>query len=313
MIPMFGPENIRPHLRIENLIPSAQTAFRAISDGTAQAPVYVLHPSDLADIHVKSATLPNCPIFTVKMAGWSQVLVDRGEPASSGMIVVFDSQTCKPLAILQDDHLISDYRTAAAGALVAKLLAPTDASSALIVGTGVQAKLQAEALILVRPIRQLKIWGRSARKVSAMVEDLRHAFPTVEINATYNLPRAISVVDIIVTATGAKDPLIRADWLVAGQHITSVGSDDAMKCEIDPTILKDADVFVDALDSAVTYGAPARALADGLIAETNLTEIGSLVGQTDRNDAIVTVACLSGLGIQDLLAVNVFWDALWAR
>ena len=186
MIPMFGPENIRPHLRIENLIPSAQTAFRAISDGTAQAPVYVLHPSDLADIHVKSATLPNCPIFTVKMAGWSQVLVDRGEPASSGMIVVFDSQTCKPLAILQDDHLISDYRTAAAGALVAKLLAPTDASSALIVGTGVQAKLQAEALILVRPIRQLKIWGRSARKVSAMVEDLRHAFPTVEINQRWS-------------------------------------------------------------------------------------------------------------------------------
>lgn len=96
MIPIYGPDDLRPHLDIVDLIASAKQAFRAISNHTAHTPVYVLHPNELADIHVKSAVLPDCPIFTVKMAGWSQVLVDRGEPPSSGMIAVFDNETCKP-------------------------------------------------------------------------------------------------------------------------------------------------------------------------------------------------------------------------
>ena len=310
MIPFFGPEAIRPYLDIECLVPTAEAAFRAISDDTAQAPVYVLHPNDLADIHVKSATLPDCPIFTVKMAGWSQVLADRGEAASSGLIAVFDSKTCKPLAILQDDHLISDYRTAAAGALVAKLFAPEDAASALIVGSGTQARLQAEALMMVRPIKFLSIWGRSDIAVEELVRDLRQAFPNVEILKTGDLPSAVEQSDVVVTATGAKEPLIQAEWVTRGQHITSVGSDDTTKCEIDPAILTNADVYVDAIESAIKYGAPSRALAKGLISKADLREIGCLIGGETKSQANTTVACLSGLGVQDLTAVNGFWHKL---
>ena len=310
MIPIFGPDDIRPHLSIESLIPTAETAFRAISDGSAQAPVYVLHPNDLADIHVKSAALPGCPIFTVKMAGWSQVLADRGEPASSGMIAVFDSETCKPLAILQDDHLISDYRTAAAGALVAKLLAPEDASSALIVGTGAQARLQAKALSLVRPIKNLQIWGRSAAKALILKHELESDFQSVEVSVADNLQTAVSEVDVIVAATGAKQPVIQADWIKPGQHITSTGSDDTTKCEIDPAVLKSANVYVDAKSSAFKYGAPSRAILENLITEQELTEIGSYPGGKAKAETNTTVACLSGLGVQDLTAVSGFWEKL---
>lgn len=310
MIPFFGPEAIRPYLDIESLVPTAERAFCAISDGTAQAPVYVLHPNDLADIHVKSASLPDCPIFTVKMAGWSQVLADRGEAASSGLIAVFDSETCRPLAILQDDHLISDYRTAAAGALVAKLLAPEDATSALIVGSGTPARLQAEALMMVRPIKFLRIWGRSDTAVEGLVRDLQHSFPSVEILKTGDLPSAVKQSDVIVTTTGAKEPLIRAEWVRQGQHITSVGSDDTTKCEIDPAILKNAHVYVDAVESALKYGAPSRAIAKGLLCKANLAELGLLIGSAGKSQVDTTVACLSGLGVQDLTAVNGFWDKL---
>lgn len=310
MIPIFGPEDIRPHLNIESLAPTAKAAFRAISDGTAQTPVYVLHPNDLADIHVKAAALPGCPIFTVKMAGWSQVLADRNEPASSGMITVFDSETCKPLAILQDNHLISDYRTAADGALVADLLVPDDASSALIVGTGAQAQLQAEALMLVRPVQRLQIWGRSAAKVSALRQKLLAIFPGLDVSAAVHLQAAIAKADVVITATGAKEPVVQADWIRPGQHITSVGSDDTNKCEIDPSILKSADVYVDAISSAAKYGAPSRAIAKGLITEVNLTEIGRYCTGKAGKGANTTVACLSGLGLQDLTAVNEFWAKL---
>ncbi|EAQ26018.1 ornithine cyclodeaminase family protein [Roseovarius sp. 217] len=310
MIPVIGPDAIRPHLSITRLIPAAEQAFRAISDGSAQALAHVLHPNALADIHVKSATLHGCPIFTVKMAGWSQVLADRGEPASSGMIAVFDSETCKPLAILQDDHLISDYRTAAAGALVARLLVPQEARSALIVGTGTQARLQAEALLAVRAIETLYIWGRDPTKAGELCRALGAGLTGVAVRIADDLPAAVAQADVIVTATGAKDPLIQAGWLRAGQHLTSVGSDDMTKCEIDPALLQDAEVFVDAKVSALKYGAPARAIAANLLPEEALTEIGSVLTRESGNRQATTVACLSGLGVQDLTTVNAFWEEL---
>ena len=314
MIPIFGPDDIRPELSIEALIPSAEQALRAISDGTAQAPVYVLYPNDQADIHVKSAVLPNCPIFTVKMAGWSQILVDRGEPASSGMIAVFDSETCKPIAILQDDHLISDYRTAAAGAVVARLLAPETAQSALIVGTGMQAHLQAEALLLSRDIKRVHVWGRDIGKADALCEKLAKKFPKICVHVTHDLAVSVPSADVIVTATGAREPIIQADWIRAGQHITSVGSDDATKCEIAPSALSLADVYVDAQSSGEAYGVPHRAISKGLIQPGDLTEIGlALESGIVRTDSQTTIACLSGLGIQDLTAIKQLFGKLTFR
>lgn len=310
MIPVIGSETIRPFLNIEQLIPAAELAFQAISDGRAQSPVYVLHPNDLADIHVKSASLPGCPIFTVKMAGWSQILADRGEPASSGMIAVFDSKTCKPLAILQDDHLISDYRTAAAGAVVARLLAPQSARSALIVGTGTQARLQAEALLAVRAIKTFKIWGRDRAKASELCLSLESRLTGVSLQVVDDLPTAVAKTDVIVTATGAKEPLIQADWLRPGHHITSVGSDDTTKCEIDPEILKDSEVFVDSKATALMYGATARARSANVLTEDAFTEIGSVISRESGNRKATTVACLSGLGVQDLTTVNAIWGEL---
>ncbi|UWR11709.1 ornithine cyclodeaminase family protein [Sulfitobacter mediterraneus] len=311
MIPMFQPEDIAPHLDIAALLPAAKDAFRALSDGSAQAPVYVLHPNDMADIHVKSACLPDCPIFTVKMAGWSQVLVDRGEPASSGLIVVFDSITCKPIAILQDNHLISDYRTAAAGALVADLLAPRDVASALVVGTGMQARLQVEALLLSRRVPQIAVWGRDPQKTAQLRDDLAKIHPRTEFSLAGDLADAVPLADVILTATAAKDPVIDASWLRPGQHITSVGSDDATKCEIDPQTMAQTKVFVDARTSGEAFGSPRRAIAQGIIAASDLTEIGTCLTQgTAREPEDITLACLSGLGIQDLTAVRHLWQKL---
>jgi len=310
MIRIFGPKEIQPHLDIESLIPSAEAAFRAISSGTAQSPVSVLHPSDQSDIHVKSATLPQCPILVVKVAGASQVLAQKGEPSSSGMIAVFDSLTCKLLAILKDDHLISDYRTAAAGAHVAKLFVPNNAKSALVVGTGTQARLQARALLSVRPLKQLCVWGRSTTNLRTLHSVLQSAFPNVEVVPVEDLADAVPKVDVIITATGARDPLIQADWVREGQHITTVGSDDTMKCEIDPSILRFSDVFVDAKSSATKYGVPSRAIAEELITADDLTEIGVADSLHADRSSRITVACLSGLGVQDLTAVDAIWHKM---
>ncbi len=310
MIPVLNSADIRPFLDIQNLIPSAKTAFQAISNGDVQTPVHVLHLNERADMHIKSATLPDCPIFTVKMAGWSGVLADQGLPTSSGMIAVFDSATCKPLAILCDDHLISDYRTAAAGAYVAQILAPKSVSSAVVIGTGIQAGLQIEALLHVRAIKQVHIWGRSAAKALALKTNLQRRFPDVDFYIATDLAKVVPQTDVIIAATGAKKPILRSEWVRPGQHITSVGSDDATKCEIDPVILKSANVYVDAISSAQRFGAPHHAIAAGFITASELIEIGEVGISCVANPDGPTLACLSGLGIQDLTAVASFWDKL---
>ena len=311
MIPFYSPSDIRPHLGIAALISAAEQAFRAITEGRTTAPVQVLHPGENSDIHVKSAVIAGCPIFTVKMAGWSGHLADRGEPPSSGMVAVFASQTCKPLAILQDDHLISDYRTAAAGAVVARQLVPDNAKTALLVGTGTQARLQAEALLLVRPMSSLRVWGRNEAKVQSLITALKGQFPATDFAAAADLEKAARTSDVIVTATGAKEPLIKAEWLRPGQHVTSVGSDDATKCEIDPAALAHAQVFVEARSSGEAFGAPHRAIAKGLIGAKDLVELGAALEAKMAPDPDRTsIACLSGLGVQDLTAVQAIWPDL---
>jgi ornithine cyclodeaminase/alanine dehydrogenase-like protein (mu-crystallin family) len=311
MIPVIGLNVLRPLMRILDLIPTADSAFRAISDGTARTPSFVLHPNDQADIHIKAASLLNCPIFTVKMAGWSQALIDKGEPSSSGMIAVFDSVTCQPLAILQDNHLISDFRTAAAGARVAQLLAPAAAKTALVIGTGIQARLQVEGLLLVRPIQDVEIWGRNPTKTQSLVQELCLKFPQCKFRAASELSTAVNKADVIITVTGAKEPVFQAEWLRAGQHITSIGSDDATKCEIDPEVLTKSQVYVDSIQSALLYGSVGRAVANGQLQSDSLIEIGTRLDvSTNAHQGVSTIACLTGLGIQDLTAVRSFWPAL---
>lgn len=314
MIPFYSPSDIRPHLGIAALIPAAEQAFRAIAEGKTTTPAQVLHPSEVSDIHVKSAVIAGSPIFTVKMAGWSEHLANREKPPSSGMIAVFDSQTCKPLAILQDDHLISDYRTAAAGAVVARLLVPNDAKTALIVGTGSQARLQTEALLLMRSMSMVQIWGRDKAKVQALIRTLKRQFPATGFEEATDLERAVRASDAIVAATGAKKPLIHPDWLRPGQHITSVGSDDATKCEIHPAALASAQVFVDSRSSGKAFGTPRQAILQGLIRTEDLQELGTIIDIVRKPlPERTSIACLSGLGVQDLTAVQAIWPALTAQ
>ncbi len=313
---VVGPDEIRPHLDIKALIEPMEEAFRAISEGRAQAPVYVLHPNDLADIHVKSAAMAGYPIFTVKMAGWSQVLADRGEPASSGMIAVFDAETCRPIAILQDNHLISDYRTAAAGALVAKTLARENATSAAIIGAGVQARLQAQAVCHARAIETLHVWGRNHENCVTLKKHLCRELPNVTIKIADSTEHAVRMSDIIIVATTAKAPIIQADWLSPGQHLTSVGSDDSMKCEVSPAALAKADlIVVDEISAARSYGNIHRSLSEQQFdPETELVEIGAIlnrnhIGRVSPED--ITIASLVGLGVQDLAAVNALYKKLF--
>lgn len=312
MIPQLSSTDITPFLRIPELMESQSRAFRMVADGTAITPSFILRSGFEGDLHVKAATAPGVSVATVKMAGWSRELVERAVSPSTGCILVFDARTWEPKLLIQDDHYISDYRTAAAGALAARTLARADCKVVTIVGAGTQARMQALALAKVFPEVEINIWARSAEAATKLQWALSQVLD-VKLTFAADLSEAVNAADIVVAATSATDPIIKGEWLKAGCHVTSVGSDDGLKCELDlQTLLRSSCIAVDSRKASEMYGNIARHKSE-LIGDNRATvvEIGAILsGKSEgrRRPSDITVATFSGLGIQDLLAVEAILD-----
>lgn len=305
---------IAAHLDIAALIAPTVAAFKALSAGKSRSHIDVLHPTNHSDMHVKSAVLDGANIYTVKLAGWAAHNEAAGLPASSGMILVFSAETCRPVAILQDDHLISDLRTAAAGAVAARELSNKDARKVGILGAGEQAFRQIEALRLVRDVREITIWNRSRGKAEKLAGRLKLMDASLAVDVQETPQTVVEAADILVTATASREPLVKAEWLRPGMHITSVGADDATKCELEPACLQRADlVVVDSVQAAAQYGNIRQALEFKAHNVGQLVEIGKILadeaaGRHSRNS--ITISSFVGLGVQDLAAVMLLRERL---
>ncbi|MBL4789888.1 MAG: ornithine cyclodeaminase family protein [Kordiimonadaceae bacterium] len=308
----IGRIEIANQLDIASLLEPTVEAFKALSAGKSRSTIDVLHPTDQSDIHVKSAVLDGSDIFTVKLAGWSASNEGFGLPASSGMILVFDSASCRPIAILQDNHLISDLRTAAAGAVAARELSNADACKLGVLGAGEQAMRQIEALRLVRDIKEVVIWNRSRGRAIKMAGLISASDANLTVHVADTVQAVVEGADILVTATASKEPLVRAEWLKPGLHITSVGSDDATKCELDPACFNRADlIVVDSALQSTQHGNIQRAIAAKIIAPESVVEIGNiLTGDVAgrRSHESITISTFIGIGIQDLAAAKVLLE-----
>ena len=202
-----------------------------------------------------------------------------------------------------DNGYLTDVRTAAAGAVAAKHLSRADASVAAIFGAGVQAALQLEALTLVRPIGEARIWARDGAKAEATAGKLREKLGIV-VRAETDGAKAVAGADIIVATTPSETPVVKADWLQPGQHVTAMGSDAEHKNELDPRAIGKADLYVaDSLAQTRRLGELHHAIAAGLIsADAEFTELGQVIAglKPGRSGAEqITIADLTGTGVQD--------------
>ena len=306
---VFKRQEIAERLDIASLIEPMAHAFKAVSSGRSHMTVDVLHPTLESDIHIKSATEQGTDIFVVKTAGWSAHNKKDGLAASSGMITVFDSKSCYPLAVLQDEHLISDLRTAASGALVAKVLANNEVNQVGVLGAGEQAFLQVMALCQVRNPKNINIWNHNPAKAYVLAQRLKDNLPELNIQVQQQVQQIVEQADILICATAAKQPLIQPDWLKPGLHITSVGADDSTKCELAPECLEIADiVVVDSREVCARFGNIHRAIQQNINYRTSeLVELGEILNDDHPGREFkeqITIASLVGLGAQDLAAIT---------
>ncbi|MFN3526011.1 MAG: ornithine cyclodeaminase family protein, partial [Paracoccus sp. (in: a-proteobacteria)] len=216
---------------------------RLAGGGVTMPPVLSMHlPEVNGEVDIKTAYVPGFQGFAVKISPGFFDNPARGLPSTSGLMVVLDAQTGRVRAVLLDNGYLTDLRTAAAGGVAARHLARKDAATAAIFGAGVQARMQLQALCLVRPITTALIWARDPARAQALAADLDR--PGLSVRATADPAEAAALADIIVTTTPATQPILRADWLRPGQHITAMGSDQPGKNELDPHCLDVADLYV---------------------------------------------------------------------
>ena len=166
-----------------------------------------------------------------------------GLPSTGGLMVLLSSKTGTLEAVLLDKGYLTDIRTALAGAISVKYLAKKEISSVGIIGAGAQAKLQLEALMLVRKPSELRIWSRDSNKVKSYIAEVNKKFD-IKILMTKNPQEVTENSEVVITTTPSTTPLIKSEWLHPGLHITAMGSDAEHKNEIDPQIIKKADLYV---------------------------------------------------------------------
>ncbi|MBY5543945.1 ectoine utilization protein EutC [Rhizobium leguminosarum] len=282
-----------------------EAAFAALATkAVAMPPILRLDiPEYRGEVDVKTAYVPGIEGFAIKISPGFFDNPKIGLPSTNGMMVLLSSRTGLVQALLLDNGYLTDVRTAAAGAVAARHLSRENASVAAIFGAGMQARLQLEALTLVRPIREARIWARNAAKAQAVAAELaaKLGFP---VTATLDARGAVTGADLIVTTTPSETPIIEAGWLEPGQHLTAMGSDAEHKNEIDPAAIAGAGLYVaDSLKQTRRLGELHHAIDAGLVAsDAVFGELGQIVaGRTPgrmRNDQI-TIADLTGTGIQD--------------
>ncbi|MFZ2101909.1 MAG: cyclodeaminase [Oricola sp.] len=285
-------------------IDAVEKAFVALATGKVVMPpvLSMAIPEANGEVDVKTAYIPGFDGFAIKISPGFFDNPKIGLPSLNGLMILFSAKTGLVEALLLDNGYLTDVRTAAAGAVAAKHLAPKTVETAGVMGAGAQARLQLQAAHLVRPFRRALVWGRDPAKAESCAADLEKALG-IPVQAESDAARLVAESQLVVTTTPAEEPVLKAEWLHPGLHITAMGSDQSGKNEIDPIALVAADLYVaDRVSQCEKLGELRSAIEAGIWTGGTPPELGEIItgakpGRISDND--VTICDLTGTGAQD--------------
>ena len=242
------------------------------------------------EVHIKSSYRHGGRHFALKVAG-------TYARRPYGSIVLVDVGSGETAAFLDDGGFLTDLRTAAVAAMVARELGRADDAIGIL-GTGVQARLQAELHAAVLPLERVLVWGRHRERAEACARDIAVRLPAVRAAAVESPAEAAAGARLLVTVTASRAPLLRLADLPAGAHVSAVGADTPGKQELDPEILRRAALLlVDSVSQCERLGELQHALSE----KPRAVEIGAFLDRPVAYDrAGITVADFTGMGVEDL-------------
>jgi ornithine cyclodeaminase len=295
-----------------NLLPAIEAGFESYSRDRAVVPPVGELILDKGEVHIKYGYIKDEKYYVIKIASGFYGNADMGLPTGDGLMLLFWQETGRLEAVLLDEGLLTDTRTAVAGAIAARHLAPREVERIGIAGTGVQARLQLRHLARILDCRRVLVWGRGNRQLESYRGDM--APEGWEIETTTDASDLPASCNLVVTTTPSRKPLFDTKYLRPGTHITAVGSDTPDKQELDAGVLARADVVVaDSLSQCLVRGEIHRALEAGGITRTDVIELGDVIsGRVDgrTSDEQITVADLTGVAVQDIKIAEAVYEAV---
>lgn len=263
------------------------------------------------DCHVKTAYSDKYKYFCVKVASGFYDNAEKGLPVNDGLLLLLSSDTGAPLALFQDNGLLTSVRTAAAGALAVDLLGSNGATLG-IAGAGHQAEMQARWISAYTSVSEIIVWSRTHANVIALADRLKDL--AIRVTAVSSVTELCRQADIIVTTTPSTSPIITSENIRAGHRIVALGADSPGKMELDAQILANAaQIITDDHEQCLHHGEFGNAVRAGLIADDSDISLGAcLADRTLINRAAdaTTIVDLTGLGAQDLAVASFVWESI---
>ncbi len=305
---------IKKALAAINPIPLIEEGFAAYSRGEVVVPpvgeLVFDHPP--GDVHIKYGYIKGDDFYVIKIASGFYENPKLGLPSGDGLMLVFSQKTGVLEAILLDEGYLTNLRTAVAGAVAAKYLAPRVVTAVGIIGAGVQGRMQLDWLRRVRRFDEAVVWGINEDELAGYRRDMES--PGLRVRTTLRAEEVAAAANLIVTCTPSTTPLLKAAWIRPGTHITAVGSDTAEKQELDAAILARADrVVVDSLSQSELRGEVYKAVGAGAIGRGRLVELGRVIADENlrrASESEITVADLTGVAVQDIQVSKAVWLAV---
>ncbi|MEH6444006.1 MAG: ornithine cyclodeaminase family protein [Oceanospirillaceae bacterium] len=311
MTTIINLDQIKASIKNIDLVTAMEHGFIQYSNGNSVVPPVgeLLFDKPKGDVHLKYGYIKNDDYYVVKIASGFYDNPQQGISSSQGLMLLFDQKTGVPKAVLLDEGFLTDIRTAAAGAVAAKYLAPKNIKAIGIIGCGIQAKLQLLHLQQHTPCKTVWLWGRNAQRCADFARELGADF---DVHIASSAQQVAANANLIVTTTPSESALLKASDIQAGTHITAVGSDTEMKQELESTILAKADlVIVDSIPQGQSRGEVFQALRHKAITADDVIELGTAIQspkyQRSHEDQI-TVADLTGVAVQDLMIASAVFD-----
>jgi thiomorpholine-carboxylate dehydrogenase len=310
---LLSESDVRAVLTMPDLIDAMEGALDQFSRGGVRQPLRSI--VEVGDHHgfygVMPAYVGEPAALGTKLVSVFHSNAGRGLPSHLATIVLLDPETGGLLAIL-DGRYITEARTAAVSAASARHLAREDARILAVIGSGVQARSHVDALARVRSLEEIRVWGRHAGPVQALLQSVP---PHVRgrLVAAASVEEAVRGADIVALVTASREPVVRRAWIRDGAHVCAVGACRPDQREMDTELVRDARVFVDSRIGALAEaGDIVIPIAEKAFDESHLAgELGDVFGGRlkGRRDATeITIFKSLGMAVEDVAAARLAFE-----
>ena len=286
---------VRAVLRWDALIPAMERALAEFSSGGVLQPVRTMLTIEEGRRYLGIMPAVAADAMGLKLVSFYPGNAGTGLPTHMAMVLLYRPDTGEPLAVM-DGRLITEMRTAAVSAAATDRLASSDAHVLALLGSGVQAQAHLEALRQVRAIDEVRVWSRTPGHASRFAE--AHGAAAMDAEA------AVRGADIVVTATNAREPILKGAWLKAGAHVNAVGSPRPDWRELDDAAMENL-LFVDSREAVLQES------GDVILSKAAIhAEIGEIFAGTIPAPAAQTTVFKSvGIAAEDIAAARLVFDA----